>query len=89
MSRTDNLTWHARAAVDAQTAALAHKTNGRLRWLADDPDCPDYMRMAALAEELGEVGRALHDGDRDGLQTELHQLAGVAIAWATALNPNP
>jgi|HubBroStandDraft_6_1064221.scaffolds.fasta_scaffold506625_2 hypothetical protein len=42
------------------------------------------MRLAALAEELGEVARCVHDGEGD-LHGELIQLAGVALAWATVV----
>lgn len=52
-------------------------------YVADDADCPDVLRLAALAEELGEVARAVHDGN--GAKGELIQLAGVAVAWASIL----
>ena len=68
-----------------QSHAETLKNRGRLRWVADDADCPDVMRLAALLEEAGEVGRAVHDGERDNLRTELVQLAGVAIAWASVV----
>jgi len=70
-------------ALAEQSHALDLRQRGRLRWVADDPDCPAVMRLAALLEEAGEVGRAVHDDDRDNLRTELVQLAGVAIAWAS------
>lgn len=72
-------------AVAEQSHALDLKQRGKLRWVADDDDCPDTMRLAALLEEAGEVGRAVHDGDQDNLRTELVQLAGVALAWASVV----
>ncbi len=81
MSRDQQLRAQASLAIQAQTYAAAMKESGRLKFLADDPDCPDYMRLAALMEEVGEVARALHDGDREGVARELSQVAGVALAW--------
>ena len=68
-------------AMAEQHKAWDLKDAGVLRWTADDPDCPDLMRLAALGEEYGEVCRALHDDDREQLAVELAQLAGVALAW--------
>ena len=55
--------------------------DGVLPALCSQPDCPDVLRLAALIEEVGEVGRAIHDGDPDNLREELVQVAAVAIAW--------
>jgi hypothetical protein len=68
-----------------QSRASELRDAGRFPHLADDHDCPDILRLAALMEELGEVARCVHDNDREGLPRELHQLAGVAIAWASIL----
>ncbi len=84
MTRRGDLEREASAALDEQDAARELLARGVLRWTADDVDCPDVMRLAALAEELGEVARCVHDGDAENLPRELHQLAGVAIAWAHA-----
>jgi NTP pyrophosphatase (non-canonical NTP hydrolase) len=84
--REERLTEQARLAVQAQSYAASMKEKGRLRWLADDPDCPDVMRLAALTEEVGEVARAVHDGDVENLRAELVQVAGVALAWSVALS---
>jgi len=50
----------------------------------------DVTRLAALMEEVGEVGRAMtYDKDHGGeLRKELIQVANVAITWATIL-PRP
>ena len=85
MSRTARLRAQADSAIEQQQRAQDKRERGELEWLADDPDCPDVMRLAALAEELGEVARAIHDHDRDNLKTELAQLAGIALAWGAAL----
>ena len=53
--------------------------NDTLQWIASRPDCPDMLRLAALVEEVGEVARALHDGG--DVETELVQVAAVAVAW--------
>lgn len=73
-------------AIAAQTRALELKREGVLRYLADDSDCPPMMRLAALMEEVGEVARAMHDGTGN-LHAELVQVAGVALAWASAVDP--
>jgi NTP pyrophosphatase (non-canonical NTP hydrolase) len=71
-------------ALEAQDDALERRRDGRLRYVADDPDCPDLLRLAALTEELGEIARCLHDGEGD-LSEELSQLAGIALAWGSIL----
>jgi NTP pyrophosphatase (non-canonical NTP hydrolase) len=38
-----------------------------------------------LAEECGEVSRAVLDRDADALRLELVQVAAVAVAWLEAL----
>lgn len=85
MTRGERLQERADAALAAQEAALEKKRRGELRYVADDLDCPDYMRLAALGEEFGEACRALHDGQPAQLADELTQLAGVALAWGAAL----
>jgi hypothetical protein len=86
MSRSTALRIQAGYAIEAQQRAQEKKERGELRWLADDYDCPDVMRLAALMEELGEVAQCVHDGSPpDLLAHELAQLAGVALAWGAAL----
>jgi hypothetical protein len=89
MSRRDDLEQQAALAVEAQIRAGEKRDRGELRYLADDHDCPDHMRLAALGEEFGEACRALHDDDPEGLALELTQLAGVALAWGVALTYTP
>jgi hypothetical protein len=56
------------------------RRDGRLKFTAADPSCPQLLRLAALTEEIGEVARAVHD-DTDNLIVELIQVAAVAVAW--------
>lgn len=44
-------------------------------------DFPDHLRMAVLAEEVGEVASALQEERVDHLIEELIQVAAVAIRW--------
>ena len=69
-----------------QARAKNLRDSGKLRWVASDPDCPDHKRLEALVEEIGEVARALHDGEsHERLLEELIQVAGVAASWAEYL----
>jgi hypothetical protein len=46
----------------------------------------DVVKFAVLAEELGEVARAINEGhDAAELRGELVQVAAVATAWVEAL----
>lgn len=44
-------------------------------------DFPEPLRMAILAEEVGEVASALQNGNTDYLIEELVQVAAVAMRW--------
>jgi NTP pyrophosphatase (non-canonical NTP hydrolase) len=44
----------------------------------------DDRRLRVLVEEVGEVARALEEGDSQ-LRAELVQVAAVAVAWLEAL----
>lgn len=48
-------------------------------------DVPDPIKFAVLAEETGEVARALLEQNPDQLKTELVQVAAVAVAWLEAI----
>ena len=65
--------------------AVELRDDGRFRYVASDPDCPDVLRLTALVEELGEIARALHENSPDDLLPELIQLAGIASSWAEYL----
>jgi hypothetical protein len=58
---------------------------GSLVYTAAHANCPDVLRLAALVEEVGEVARAVHEGDLENLAVELVQVAAVAVAWREAL----
>ncbi|HZM82925.1 MAG TPA: hypothetical protein VFC19_44990 [Candidatus Limnocylindrales bacterium] len=72
-------------AVNAE-ALRAHLKHGDKSLL--NPKMPAVEKLAALVEEVGEVGRALsddHGHDRDHLVTELVQVASVALTWVESL----
>jgi NTP pyrophosphatase (non-canonical NTP hydrolase) len=57
-------------------------------FLGDSLDTTD--RLAALIEEVGEVGKALVEGHRrDDLVKELIQVAASAAGWAEWLDTQP
>lgn len=67
------------------------KAEGRFRYtLADKPGLDDGEKLACLAEELGEIGRALLGrrmlvSDGGNIRKELLHLAALAVAWIEAL----
>jgi hypothetical protein len=47
-----------------------------------NPSMPAWRKLSILVEEVGEVARALNDGEsRDALAKELMQTATMALAW--------
>lgn len=67
------------------------KAEGRFRYTCADSRMDDGEKLACLAEEFGEVAKAmLHnrmlvsDGGGD-LRTELIHVAAVAVAWAESI----
>jgi hypothetical protein len=51
-----------------------------------DPDVSDATKLLILAEEFGEVARAINDHEHIAiLREELIQTAAVAVAWAESL----
>lgn len=60
--------------------------DGILPAICSQPECPNELRLAALVEEVGEVGKAiLEDGD---VESELVQVAAVAVAWLEGIHGN-
>lgn len=65
------------------------KAEGRFEFTCADHGMTPGQRLAALAEELGEVARAMlhedgvvHDGDEDeSVDKELLHVAAIAVAW--------
>jgi hypothetical protein len=67
------------------------KAEGKFRHTLNDHGMDDGDKLACLAEELGEVGKAMlynrlmvSDGGGD-LRTELIQLAALCTAWAEGI----
>lgn len=76
------------AAIDAEREAQQRKWGGTHGW--GHGDCSGTgitgtTKMAVLAEEVGEVARAVLDRTPDRLRTELVQVAAVAVAWLESL----
>ena len=65
------------AAIEAERAKQDARF-GDHRWV------PDFLWLAILTEETGEVARALQD--RGDLHGELVQVAAVAVAWLEAID---
>lgn len=45
------------------------------------PDFPKDMRMLIFNEEVGEVSKALYEGDIDHAKTEMIQAIAVLVRW--------
>lgn len=48
--------------------------------------CTDNIRLAIVTEEVGEVARAIIEGDGENLREELVQVAACAVAWLEAID---
>lgn len=75
-------------AIDTERAYQASTWDRAHTWGWGDcssPDVAEPVKLAVLTEELGEVARAMLDGDRDDLRRELVQVAAVAVAWLEGL----
>jgi hypothetical protein len=76
-------------AVQAE-ATRAHLRHGRNSMLYQDTT--NERRLAILAEEVGEVARALNEYaitgalDETNLEKELIQVAAMAASWVEAIN---
>ena len=76
------------ALINAERARQHAKWSGSGRW--GTGDCSSLrvspiVKSAVLAEECGEVARAVLDGSEE-LTAELVQVAAVAVAWLEALS---
>jgi hypothetical protein len=73
---------------DRQERAVA--AGRHLGWCScADPSTPTEYRLAVLAEEFGEVAKALNEmrvGEPADLRAELVQVAAVATAWIEGLD---
>lgn len=80
---------HALALVDDERDRQEElRQEGALAFTAASPDCPDLLRLSALIEEIGEVGRCFNEADTDHLVGELTQVAAIAVAWIEAIDAN-
>lgn len=59
---------------------------GRFPWTCAYPDAHPSDKLAVLAEEFGEVARAVVEQDVKNLREELVQVAAVCAAWVEALD---
>lgn len=57
------------------------KAAGRFTYTCADSTPTLADKLAILAEEFGEVARAVCEGDKENLRTELVQVAAVCLAW--------
>jgi NTP pyrophosphatase (non-canonical NTP hydrolase) len=48
-------------------------------------DRPDTTKLTVLAEEFGEVARAILENNPGNLKEELVQVAAVSVAWLESL----
>jgi len=72
------------ALVDAERDRQAAKWGGAHAW--GQGDCSSLLvdetvKAAVLAEECGEVSRAVLEADHEAMRQELVQVAAVAVAW--------
>ncbi len=79
------------AAIDAERDRQARKWARPHAW--GQGDCSSLLvdqtvKAAVLAEECGEVARAVLDQDSAGIRDELVQVAAVAVAWLEAEGVN-
>jgi NTP pyrophosphatase (non-canonical NTP hydrolase) len=65
---------------------LIHR--GKIPWNCADPNIPHQLKLPVLAEEFGEVARAMLEQTETDLKTELIQVAAVAVAWAESIQKN-
>jgi hypothetical protein len=71
-------------AIEAERMAQREKWHRDHEWGFGDCSSSavaEPVKAAVLAEECGEVSRAVLDRDDEGLRRELIQVAAVAIAW--------
>lgn len=75
------------ALIDAERVRQSAKWSGPHSWGSGDCSSPmlrDEVKAVVLAEECGEVARAVLD--RAGLAEELVQVAAVAVAWLECID---
>jgi NTP pyrophosphatase (non-canonical NTP hydrolase) len=79
------------SAINAERRRQQIKWEQAHEWGKGDCSSPDVAattKLVVLAEECGEVARAVLDRDDTALQTELIQVAAIAVAWLEHLQSN-
>jgi hypothetical protein len=74
--------------IDDERGRQQSKWDGPHSWGSGDcssDEVPTIVKVMVLAEEIGEVSRAVLDRAPDDLRTELVQVAAVAVAWLESL----
>lgn len=74
--------------ISAERTRQKEKWGGAHSWGYGDcssASVADTTKLAVLVEEVGEVGRALLEGDRQAMFEELVQVAAVSVAWLEGL----
>ena len=74
-----------RAVSDERNRQEELKKAGRFEHTCADPEATDPYRLGVLVEEVGEVAKAINEGDAPGLKAELAQVAAVAVAWLESI----
>lgn len=60
--------------------------DGKFSFTCASPDISEMAKLPILVEEVGEVAKEVTEAESlYRLQTELIQVAAVAVAWASAL----
>lgn len=68
---------------DRQEEIFGHQTEAG-RWAISPTE-----KLAVLSEEVGEVSKALCNGEANGVREELLQVAAVCVRWAEAFDDDP
>jgi NTP pyrophosphatase (non-canonical NTP hydrolase) len=58
----------------------ALKAAGKFKHTCADEGMSDFEFVSVLTEELGEIARAINDGDPENLREEIIQLAACCVA---------
>lgn len=56
------------------------KREGKFRYTCADPEMTDGEFLSVLMEEVGEIAKAFNEGDAEGAETEIVQVAAVCVA---------
>ncbi|MGL5935062.1 MAG: MazG nucleotide pyrophosphohydrolase domain-containing protein [Cetobacterium sp.] len=62
------------------------KLEGKFPYTCRDRALSNNACLTVLVEEVGEVARAIQEGDRINLQEEIIQVAAVCAAWVEGLD---